>query len=750
MSVSSGNTNELKSIVQVYDSEPIVNDEMLKLCLWFHERLFCTYFDAVNAVLPTGISLKMVDFYSPCKNINLNNLSDTEKQVAEFLINTGIAVSINKLVNKFGADVLSVLNNLVKNNIIEKSSEAVRKIGDASQKSVKLLEEDFNNIKLTARQKEIAQLVADFGSVSVKELQYFTGVSASVIDNLVKKGVLEYFENPVYRKPHYTKTGGNNEILLTDQQLNAFNSLKSKLNSQNSALLYGVTGSGKTQVFLKLVDEVVAQNKGVIIMVPEISLTPQTIGLFNNRYQGKIAVFHSAMSLGQRMDEWKRIREGKALIAIGTRSAIFAPFSEIGLIIMDEEQEHTYKSEQSPRYYTRDVARFRSAYHKCLFLMASATPSIESYTAALNNKYSLCVLKDRYGNANLPEVQVVDMREAAKGGNTGVLSAELYNEINNALSQGNQAIVLLNRRGHNTYITCPSCGYVAECPNCSVSLTYHSANNRLMCHYCGYSVPVAQNCPNCNDSHMRFSGIGTQRAYEELSQLFPGANILRLDADSTIRRNSFSEYLTEFANGKYNIMLGTQMVAKGLDFPNVTVVGVIGAEKSTSGVDYRSAERTFSLLTQVVGRAGRGEYKGTAVIQTTDPENNIIELSAKQDYEAFYYQEMCIRKALIYPPFCDIVLLVFQSNNANSALNAANNVLKNVSDLAQNSFSDVKIIALGPAPALMPKINNKYRYTLTIKCRNSKRLRELLRQAINTNLNSDTSIYLDINPEVLF
>ncbi len=751
ISVEDGNSPEnLKEIISVADDTPIISDEMLKLCLWFHERLFCTYYDAVNAVLPTGISLKMVETY--CVNSEISaEISEIERVVYSFVSTNENGVTAEKVVKKFGNQAYDILSVLMQKGLIVKSTVAVQKMTDAFEKSVRLTENcEKSSVKLTTRQDEILGIMKMLGSVSVKELQYFTGASISVIDNLVKKGLIEYFQKPVYRMPEYQRGKAEDPIVLTDEQQIAFNKLKDGLCEKNSALLYGVTGSGKTKVFLSLVDEVVKLNKGVIIMVPEISLTPQTISVFNNRYHGKIAIFHSAMSLGQRMDEWKRIRNGDALIAIGTRSAVFAPFENLGLIIMDEEHEHTYKSEQSPRFHAREVAHFRASYHKCLFVMASATPSIRTYSNALNGKYIFCTLKNRYGNAALPEVLTVDMREEIRNGNKGILSGELYDEINKAIESNKQAIVLLNRRGHNTYVSCPNCNYVATCPNCSVSLTYHSANKRLMCHYCGHSQPLSNKCPECGYENLRFSGAGTQKAQEELQMLFPDANILRLDADSTMARGSFSERLADFSEGKYNIMLGTQMVAKGLDFPNVTVVGVIGADSSALTSDYRSIERTFTLLTQVIGRAGRGQDSGVAVIQTNDPDSSIITLAQNQDYDAFYKEEIGLRKLMIYPPYCDIISLLLMSENQSTALDTANIVLENIRNFVQTEFSDVKLITLGPAPAMMPKVNNKYRYTLLIKCKNSKRTRDLVRKSITTNICREASITVDVNPETFF
>ena len=602
--------------------------------------------------------------------------------------------------------------------------------------------DEIAQAKLTPRQEEIVSVIADLGELSVKELAYFTGVSDSVIKNLAKKGVIELFEKEVYRTPvkSLTKTD-EKPIILTDEQNAAFTKLSELYSSEKGevALLYGVTGSGKTSVFLKLVDMAVAEDKGAIIMVPEISLTPQTIEIFGKRYGSKIAIFHSAMSLGQRMDEWKRVSRGEAIVAIGTRSAIFAPVKNLSLIVIDEEQEHTYKSEKSPRFHARDLAKFRSAYNKSLLVLASATPSLESYTSAKIGKYSLCTLKGRYGNAKLPKVETVDMRNEIRSGNTGPLSATLKYAINDALDKGNQAIVLLNRRGHNTYISCPTCGYVAKCPNCSVSMTYHSANGRLMCHYCGYSESSVKNCPTCPDAKLRFMGVGTQKIEEELKVIFPEARILRMDADSTTAKGSYSAYLSDFAAGKYDIMLGTQMVAKGLNFPKVTVVGVIGADSAANSSDYRSFERSFSLLTQVLGRAGRGEEEGVAIVQTVDPDSNLIRLAANQDYDAFYSGEIGIRKMMIYPPFCDIAQVSVSATSKADAEQTCKDIFDALKNGAEGKYSDIPIRVLGPSPAATPRINNKYRYRLIIKTKNNRRFRELLREATNQKCPRDTS-----------
>ena len=747
------NNGKLKYIYDVTDDTPVLNNEMLKMCEWMKEHTFCTYFDAVHTMLPSGLNYKLADYYYACEDFAAASiLSESQQEIYEYLLKNG-ETSREKL-EKIFDNAEQTLSLLEENEAVLRESTPVRKMGDLTRRYVRLAvdENELASIKLTDRQREIAQLVVETGSCAVKELQYFTGASVSVIDALIKKGIFESFEKEVFRTPKALKIQADPKpINLTEEQQNAYNGLLEQLHDEKAhvSLLYGVTGSGKTSVFLKLVDKAVEMGRGVIVMVPEIALTPQIIGIFSNRYGKNVAVFHSAMSLGQRMDEYKRIKQGKANIAIGTRSAVFAPFSDLGLVIIDEEQEHTYKSEKSPRFHARDLAKFRVAYHKGLLCLASATPSVESYSAALSGRYSLFKLTKRYGSAVLPTVVTVDMKKEILNGNSGSISTPLYEAIENALSDGKQAIVLLNRRGHNTYITCPSCGYIATCPNCSVSLTYHSANRRLMCHYCGHSEEMPKKCPQCENDSVRFLGVGTQKVEEELSQLFPNARIVRMDADSTITRESYTKYLTAFANGEYDIMIGTQMVAKGLDFPNVTVVGVIGADKASYSEDYRSFERTFSLLTQVVGRAGRGGYEGQAVVQSTDPDNSIISLASVQDYDAFYNEEIMTRKVMTFPPFCEICVICVTSADRFLAEDTIKELFGRMRELLDGEYKDVKTIVLGPAVAAMPKVNNRYRYRLTVKCRNNQRFRDMLRQAVDMRLKRDVSLSVDINPETV-
>ncbi len=570
------------------------------------------------------------------------------------------------------------------------------------------------------------------GAVSVREIRYFTGVSSSVIDALFKKGVIYFFDEEVFRTGDLQVSGGAKPIVLSGEQQQACDNLLAEYRDTRPhvSLLYGVTGSGKTSVFLKLIERVLDEGRGIIVMVPEISLTPQFVEQFARRFGDKIAVFHSALSLGERLDAYKRVKKGLAQIVIGTRSAVFAPFDDVGLVIMDEEQEYSYKSESAPRYHAREIAMFRCAQHNALLVLSSATPSVETYYYAQNGRYSLNVLTQRFGAAVLPEVVTADMNLEIQGGNASGFSDVLLQNIENNLEQGKQSILLLNRRGHHSFVTCTQCGEPVTCPNCSISLTYHSRNNRLMCHYCGYSVPFKNECPSCFGKSLRLGGTGTQKAEQDIGMIFPNARILRMDTDATSSKSSYERMISAFSRGDYDILVGTQMVAKGLDFPNVTLVGVLNADQMLYADDYRSYERTFSLLTQVVGRSGRGESKGLAVIQTHTPDNLIIAMAARQDYDAFYQAEITMRQAMLYPPFADICLVGFVGQDQALTLRAANAFLETFTALARTEYPDLPIRILGPSPALVVKVSNKYRYKLIIKCRNNRAFRALLSSAL--------------------
>ena len=517
------------------------------------------------------------------------------------------------------------------------------------------------------------------------------------------------------------------------------------------SLLFGVTGSGKTSVFLRLIDRVREDGRGVIVMVPEISLTPQTISIFRARYGSCVAVFHSGLTLAERLDEWKRVNNGDATIVVGTRSAVFAPFRDIGLIIMDEEQEGTYQSESSPRYRARDVAKYRCAYHKALLVLSSATPSVESYYYAQKGRYTLNVLPARYGQAELPKVDIVDMNRELECGNRTIFSSTLCEALEQNLKDGRQSILLLNRRGFNTFVSCRACGHVLTCPNCSITLTYHAANQRLMCHYCGFSVPFTRECPVCHEDQVHYTGFGTQRAQQQLTELFPQARILRLDADSTMARFAYDKKLKRFADGEYDIIVGTQMVAKGLDFENVTLVGVLSADQALYGDDFRSYERAFDLLTQVVGRSGRGRYRGRAVIQTFTPENKVIALAAKQDYPEFYREEIELRRAMLYPPFADLCVVGFAGGSEAKVRAASVAFMQKLREMARTEYPELPLRVLNPSPALIGRVNNKYRYKLLVKCRAGRQLREMISRLLvwfsGCREYDAVTAFADLNPD---
>ena len=752
--------SKYKEIISALDEKPVITTEMLEIAAFLKERTFCTYFEGVKVQMPSGLSYKTAVSYFAVANEKATELSGSEKELYELMLSFEGFCDKKKLYDSLGLDSdCDAMEKLVSKKLVIKSYDALSRMGNATHKKVVLnmseeeIAEKFP--KLTPKQKSVIRVLTDIGKADLNEICYFTGVTASVIANLCKKGIADIIEEEYYRIPQsFAPSNSSAEIKLTKKQASAYTNLIEKYrNGGGVSLLYGITGSGKTSVFLKLIDEVIADGKQVIVMVPEIALTPQMMSIFKGRYGDKVAIFHSALSAGERRDEYKRVSDKAVEIVVGTRSAVFAPFDNIGLIVMDEEQEHTYKSESTPRYHARDVAKFRVNRHKALLLLSSATPSLSSFSNAKSGRYSLEILDERFGDAVLPEVTVVDMKQERKSGNKYNISSALLELLEKNLGEKKQSILLINRRGFNTFAACDECGSVINCPSCSISLTFHSANNRLMCHYCGYSMPFTKTCPECNKQTVRYAGYGTQRIENELNELLPGARVVRLDTDSTSTKHSFEKALSDFSNGEYDIMLGTQMVAKGLNFENVTLVGVINADQQLNNDDYRSGERTFDLLTQVVGRSGRGKYKGTAVIQTLSPENNVIRLSEKQDYDSFYNLEIMIRKAMVYPPYCDICVVSFTGSNEARALAASKDFLHDVRRLTAEKYSGEKIIVLGPMPPRISKINNKFRYRLIIKCKNTKRFRSMLSELIikygKEKKYNDITVSVDINPESL-
>jgi len=749
---------KLKTIASLVDKEPLLNAEMLALVRYLKETTFCGYYDAVRTLLPPGIGVELKYTYELGEPVpEGEELPGDARQVVDYLSGRGKPVREETMLAALGLAVdAPVLRFLCERGTLIKSQEIRQRILDEKLVMARLADgiselSDITGVKITAKQKAVVELLSRVGQASLKEVCYFAAVGKTVPDRLEKAGILHYFTREIYRNPYANRHAreDSNSIVLADEQEAAFESLcaLADQDSPAAALLYGVTGSGKTEVFLRTIRHVLERGRGVIVMVPEISLTPQTIDRFHRYFGSQIAVLHSGLTMSERMDEWKRIKKGGARIVVGTRSAVFAPLDDIGLIVMDEEQESTYKSEQSPRYHARDVARVRVAYHKALLLLASATPSVESYYRARQEKYHLLTLKNRYGKANLPDVTILDMSTQALNASSASLSQELIEQLQSNLDHHEQSILLLNRRGYNTLVKCAVCSTVAQCPHCSVALTYHSANGHLMCHYCGYVARADEVCPTCGSKLLRFSGAGTQKVEQELRELFPDARILRMDMDTTMARFSHEKYFADFSAGKYDIIIGTQMVAKGLDFPNVTLVGVLSADASLYAQDYRSYERAFSLFTQVVGRSGRAEKAGRAYIQTFTPENTVISLAAAQDYDSFFAQEIESRRIHLYPPFCDMVGVGFSGLVNAQVRDAAQCFVAKFAELAGGEYPDLPLRVLGPCESQINRVAGKYRWRMAVKCSYNARFRMLLWRVVEwyyaQNAQKDVSVFID-------
>lgn len=751
-------TAGLKAVTSVMDHQPLLSPEMVSLAQFMQERTFCTLFDAVRAMLPTGLYMQVKKVLRPAVDIPptvSETLTPNERQLLSFVSKCPGGADQDSVMRRLGMDDdTPALSHLLQMGVLVQADEGFRHTGDATIRTVRLVSQDADSPlpKLTEKQQSVLSLLEDVGAASVKEVCYFAGVTPAVVTALARKGLVELYDAEVLRTP-YDTTGTEPTVVsqqLNDEQQMAYDRLVSLYAAPqpSAALLYGVTGSGKTAVYMNLIDRVLEDGRQVIVLVPEISLTPQVMQLFLRKYGQRVAVLHSGLAIGERMDEWKRIQRGDARIVVGTRSAVFAPCSDLGLIVMDEEQEHTYKSESNPRYHARDIARFRCNHHNALLLLTSATPSVESYHAAKSGRYALVELHRRFGDVQLPQVEVVDMR--LEGVGESCISPTLLERMQECLLADKQVILLLNRRGFHTHISCRSCGQVLSCPSCSISLTYHRANDRLMCHYCGHSQRIPSRCPTCDSDKIAYSGLGTQRIEEELAELFPDVSVLRMDADTTMSRTAHEEKFKAFASGEYRIMIGTQMVAKGLDFPMVGLVGVLSADQSLYSDDYRSYETTFSLLTQVIGRAGRRQEQGLAVVQTYTPDNPVIELAANQNYIDFFTLEHASRKAMHYPPYADLFLFGFTGLQEQKVRQAAKRMLQLLREAATGEFNDVPVVALDPTPASVVRVAGKYRYKMLVKARNLKRTRDMIRYLLHT-MHTDAasrgvSVYVDINP----
>lgn len=716
-----------KDLLEQVDPSPLLGEELLWLLEQLRQSTFCTYHEALRGLVPAGIGLQtQVRCWSqPGADPEAADLSEAERAVLRRLSGKR-PVRLETLCRELGlAKDDPVWDSLRQKGALGWEEGVSTRTADSRLAMVRLLP-GWEQKKLTPKQQAAAQCLKEKGDCPVKELCYYAGVTEAVVQGLEKRGAVQRYTQQVYRDPYAGRDFGGPPapVELTPAQQAALDTLWGLAQSGQSqgALLYGVTGSGKTQVYLRLVELVQRQGRGAMVLVPEISLTPQTVQVFRRRFGRQVAVLHSGLSAAQRADEYRRIQNGEATLVVGTRSAVFAPLGNIGLIVLDEEQEASYRSEQTPRYHAREMARLRCRWHKALLVLASATPSLESYYAAQKGRLHLVRLGQRFTGRQLPQVTVADLSESYDS----ELSPQLRRELEENLKNGQQSILLLNRRGYHTIAKCRDCGQVVTCPNCSVALTYHSANGRMLCHYCGYSQPLPQSCPACGSMLLRYGGSGTQKLQELLGRLYPQARVLRMDLDSTLGRFAHEEGFARFAAGEYDIMVGTQMVAKGLNFPNVTLVGVLNADQALYAQDFRGCERAFSLITQVVGRCGRGELPGRAVIQTTSPDHPVIRQAARQDYEAFARDELRARRLGLYPPFCHMVTLLFSGEQQDKVRQAAAITAARLKQQAQEKYPQLPLRMLEPCEPLVEKVAGRHRMRLVIKCRPSKELRQLL------------------------
>ena len=726
-----------KAIRQILDSEPVLDKAGIDLALWMRGRYFCTVFEAVKTILPAGLWYGLREIWSLAMEPETARSAAVgipgAWQVLDLLEKQGGKADIRVLRDVLGDGAEKPLKAMKKAEILTCETDAKRKIADKSHRMVELAVNTEDAYALTEPKRrsaparyEVVNFLATAGRTPAAEVSYYTGASSRTLKTMEKAGLIAFSEEEELRVPSLDDVEPGPEIVLNEEQQRAFEEILGRVQAAKPSvtLLHGVTGSGKTQVYLRLVQETLALGKTAMVLVPEIVLTPQMMRKFSSYFGSRVAMLHSSLKMTERYDQWKRIRRGEVDVVLGTRSALFAPLKNLGLIIMDEEQEGSYQSENVPRYDAREVAKYLCVREKAALVFGSATPTVETAWAVEQGSYQKALLRRRYNENALPEVLIADLRQEILNGNPGLISTPLRQELEKNLAAGEQSILFLNRRGSSRMLLCGECGYVPQCPRCSTAMTYHSANGRLMCHYCGHSEPAADTCPECG-GWMKHVGAGTQKVEEELRELFPEAGILRMDADTTA--GGHEEILQTFERERVPILLGTQMVAKGLDFENVTLVGVLSADISLYVDNYRAAERTFSLLTQVVGRAGRGGKTGRAVIQTYTPGNDVIRCAARQDYDAFYESEIRMRRLRRYPPFADLFTVTVSGTEEGRVLRAAVSVRETLRQLCRRpELAAGEPEALGPAPAPVVKVNNRFRYRCTLVGKNDKATREML------------------------
>ncbi len=762
LEIVSGDEENLKPVTRLLDEQPIVTAHQLRLAAFLRERYFCTFFDAIRAMLPAGAWFQTRVTFSLTEDRSWREKPPRKQNAAAVLSRLeelGGTADQTLLRGDMEEDAFSELTAyLLRKKWIATEQKLRQRVNDKTEKVATLTvpaeqaaQFAAQRPKAAALQRAVLELLCSVGSAAVKDICYYTGATPATLNRLEKLGYVTLCQRPVLRCKQIKPANVQRPLILNEEQQRCLDGLSAqrKREKPGVALLYGVTGSGKTAVYIRLIDQCLEEGRSALLLVPEIALTPQLLGLMAAWFGDRVAVLHSSLGAGERYDQWKRVKSGDAQVIVGTRSAVFAPSEKLGVIILDEEQEHSYKSENSPRYSAREVAIWRGVKENTLVVLGSATPSIESMYRAKTGNYSLYTMKNRFGGRPLPEVEIVDMRQEVKLGNDLSLSYPLREAIYDTWSGGKQTVLLLNRRGNSRALVCVDCREVPQCPRCSVHMTYHSANDRLMCHYCGFSEPAPRRCPKCGGP-LKPIGTGTQRVQQELARLFPEMETDRMDADTVSAVNTHEKILEHFQQENVGVLLGTQMVAKGLNLPRVTLVGVLDADLSLYTGGYRAGETTFNMLTQVVGRAGRGDAPGRAILQTMVPEHQVIRLAARQDYEGFYELEINLRRVQNAPPFGDQLVVTFQGETETDVVRGAVKFRDSLlACLKQPPYDAEQAECLGPAPCPVPKINYHYRYRLTVNCRLTRALRQLiswlLRQFGKDKENRFVSAFADVN-----
>ncbi|MGV8152742.1 MAG: primosomal protein N' [Alkaliphilus sp.] len=760
------NNSNLKEIIRSIDIDSVLSKNQIKMIYWMKKKYLCKYVEAINCFIPAGIvnkerkNIKLLNFDWEAKGIKI---SPKQEKLLDTLHEAGGVSSFDALIKSLSSnDLSSLIKNLKEKGIIEVEYKFASRVKLKTEKYIELdicaddCETALLKIKSAPKQKQILKYLCEEKKAALSDVITILNVSRASINSLVKKGFLRYVDYEVKRNPflnieveNYPKTIPSSEQKVAIEKI--VEAIKEK--RQETFLIHGITGSGKTEIYLQVIEEVISNGKQGIVLVPEISLTPQTVERFRGRFGDSIAVLHSSLSEGERYDEWRRIREGKVSIVIGARSAIFAPLDKLGIIIIDEEHETSYKSEQNPKYNAIEIAIFRSKVENSVLLLGSATPAVETFFKASIGNYALITLKNRATSLGLPDIEIVDMRDELDNGNDNAISVKLHGMIKENFMAKKQTIIFLNRRGFSTVVSCKKCGNVARCKDCDITMTYHIDTNEIKCHYCGDRKKAPNICGECGSKIINYAGIGTQKLEKMLQLILPEAKIARLDVDATRGKGSHQKILDRFKIGVVDVLIGTQMISKGLDFPNVTLVGIINIDATLNLPDFRAAERTFQLITQVAGRAGRGIDEGKVILQTDNADHYSIEAAKGHDYIRFFNEEIEIRKEFIYPPFVNMIAINFSGKNKDEVKKTTEKIYKAIEYvLVEKGINDTVEALLGPNEAIIPKINQKYRYNILLKDYNVpiSTLKGIISYFIiqhrNKFIPKNISVSIDINP----